>query len=877
MSTNDRLEDLFLQALDQDPEQRERFLARQCEGDPALLEQIRSLLASDQQAATADFWRSSALKVEAARAAQQPDSRVGQTLGPYKILKAISSGGMGTVYLAARDDAEFHMRVAVKVIKRGMDTDLIVRRFRNERQILAQLEHPNIARLLDGGTTPDGSPYLVMEYVDGQAMDQYVDEHRLSISERLQLFRTICAAVRYAHQNLVIHRDLKPGNILVTGEGVPKLLDFGIAKLLSPDQSDGAGERTLALPFMTPEYASPEQVRGEPITTVSDVYSLGVLLYRLLSGHAPYRLKTRLPEEVAEAVCNQQPGKPSTAVGRDESGDSIKLRRRLRGDLDNIVLMALRKEPARRYASVELFSEDIRRHLEGLPVAAHQDSLRYRAGKFVRRNRMAVAAAVLLLLSLIGGIVGTSWQAHVASAQRARAERRFNDAKKLANSILIEFPDTLANIPGTLAARQLILKRALEYLDSLAQEAGDDRPLQSELAVAYDRVGTLTWDVAASLDIHRKAARINESLVRAEPDNKKYRVQLYDSYNSVGAALKDKNDSAGALDNYRKAMSVMQSLLQIDPNSLEYQRNLADSYERTGIILEFMGQTDRALECHFKASAMLKAALTADPKNTETRRATANNLLFIALGQSDNGDYKAALESCLTARKTAEALNSQDPTNVVYQRDLWVNDLREAFLLEKEGNPVAALSKYRSALSYIDKLTRADPGDKGHRRGLAITYLGMGDALRELHQTEQALDHYSKAIAISEALLAADPNKGETRGDLANMCAHAGALDLNSGDLAKAAQFLEKARLFFGELPVHDPNDVQMQRDQAELYARFGDLHSRQKRWAEAREAYRRSLTIWQTLSQRHLLRRVDLVKPDEMVRAVAQTSEHLH
>ena len=881
MPTNERLEDLFLLALDQDPGQRELFLAHQCDGDPALLAQIRALLASDKEAASAGFWTSSALEVEAARTAQQPDARIGQALGSYKILNVISSGGMGTVYLAARDDDEYHMRVAIKVIKRGMDTDLIVRRFRTERQILAQLEHPNIARLLDGGATADGSPYLVMEYVEGQPIDQYADDHKLSISERLGLFRTVCAAVNYAHQNLVIHRDLKPSNIFVTSGGVPKLLDFGIAKLLSPDQTPGANEHTLALPFMTPEYASPEQVRGEPITTVSDVYSLGVLLYRLLSGHAPYRLKTRRPEEIAQAVCDQQPGKPSTAAGRDESGgtshtkDSGKLRRRLRGDLDNIVLMAIRKEPDRRYASVDLFSEDIRRHLDGLPVAAHQDTLGYRAGKFVRRNRVGVVAAILLLLSLLGGIIGTSWQAHVASAQRARAERRFNDVRKLANSILFEFPDAIANIPGTLAARQLILKRALEYLDSLAQEAGDDRPLKSELAVAYNRVGTLTWDVAASLDTHRKAVRINESLVKAEPANRKYREQLFDSYNSVGDSLKDKNDSAGALDSYRKAMSVMESLLGTDSNSIEYQKKLADAFERTGIILELMGQTDQALECHFKAADMLRTALKAGPKDIETRRAVGNNLLFIARGQADNGDYKAALENCRAAWKTAEALNAQDPSNVVYQRDLWVNDLREASLLQKEGNPAGALAKYRSAYAYIDKLSGADPGDKGHRRGLAITYLAMGDALQELKRNGQALEYYSKAIAISQALLAADPNKGETRGNLANMNTHMGTLFLNSGDVAKAAQFLEKGRLFFEETAQRDRNDAGMERDQAELHARLGDLNLKLKRWQAARDSYQDSLNIWLALRRRNLLRRSDRAKPEEMARAVTQSAAH--
>ncbi len=658
MPGNPRLEDLFQAALELDGGQRAKFLDRQCEGDSTLRGELRSLLESDAEAGFVNFWNSSALEVEAVRSAGQPDHRIGQRIGSYKILDAISSGGMGTVYRAVRDDSEYEKHVAIKIIKRGMDTDFVVRRFRAERQILAQLEHPNIARLLDGGSTADGLPYLVMEYVEGQPIDRYADGRRLSVSERLHLFRTVCSALQYAHQNLVVHRDLKPSNILVTAEGVPKLLDFGIAKILSPDQTAAGNNQTLtALPFMTPEYASPEQVREEPITTVSDVYSLGVLLYGLLTGHPPYRFKTRRPEEIAKTICFEDPERPSSAVSRTEAsgatvegvseareGDTGKLRRRLRGDLDNIVLMAIRKEPGRRYASVELFSEDIRRHLDGLPVIAHRDTPGYRVGKFVRRHRTGVAAGALLALSLAGGLVGTAWQAHVAQAQRARAERRFHDVRNLAHSFLFEFPDAIQNIPGTLAARQLILKRALEYLDDLAQEAGDDRPLKSELAVAYDRVGTLTWDVAASLATHRKALGINESLVQAEPANRKYKEQLAASYSSVGDALKDISDSAGALENYRHSISIAQALLRSDPKDSKYESQLGDTYERMGIILEQMGRTDEALEWHFKASDLMKAALKADPANIENRRALMNNLLFIARVQADNGDSKPLSE-----------------------------------------------------------------------------------------------------------------------------------------------------------------------------------------------------------------------------------------
>jgi serine/threonine protein kinase len=301
---------------------------------------------------------------------------------------------MGRVYLAARVDQQYQKRVAIKVIKADVDRDEVVSRFRRERQILASLDHPNISRFLDGGATADGRPYFVMEYVEGKAIDKYCDRHRLSIPERLKLFRQLCAAVEYAHRNLIVHRDIKPGNILVTAEGVPKLLDFGIAKLVNPGLSGEAGTMTgLA---MTPEFASPEQARGEPVTTISDVYSLGVLLYLILTGHLPYRFKTRQTLDVLRAVCEDEPEKPSTAVGRtaDAGGEGLtadqlsrsregspeQLRRRLSGDLDTILLMALRKEPSRRYSSVEALSEDLRRYLEGLPIKARKATFSYRPG-----------------------------------------------------------------------------------------------------------------------------------------------------------------------------------------------------------------------------------------------------------------------------------------------------------------------------------------------------------------------------------------------------------------------------------------------------------------------------------------------------------------
>ncbi|MDX6695820.1 MAG: eukaryotic-like serine/threonine-protein kinase [Blastocatellia bacterium] len=389
-----KVEEVFESALERAPEERSAYLTNVCADDEPLRQQVETLIASYEKAGS--FIEEPAMGI-----AVLPDTLVDETvstiigrrLGSYKIVREIGRGGMGSVYLAMRADDEFQKRVAIKLIKRGMDTDFIIRRFRNERQILASLDHPNIARLLDGGTTEDGLPYFVMEFVEGQPIHHYCDTQKLSTVERLRLFVKACQAVEYAHNNLIIHRDLKPSNILVTAEGTPKLLDFGIAKILNPEiASQTLDPTTAALRLMTPEYASPEQVRGFPAMTGSDVYSLGVLLYELLTGHRPYRLYNRLPEEIARVICEEEPERPSVVINRIEhiplgngsykvevtpesvsrtrDGTPDKLRRQLVGNIDNIILKALRKEPQRRYSTVGEFAEDIRRHLEGQPVSA---------------------------------------------------------------------------------------------------------------------------------------------------------------------------------------------------------------------------------------------------------------------------------------------------------------------------------------------------------------------------------------------------------------------------------------------------------------------------------------------------------------------------
>ena len=418
-----RVEAVLHSALERAPDECAAFLDEVCDGDDFVRREVESLLAYRAEAQS--FIERPAFAFAADELADEASAAIeGQRIGPYRIIRELGRGGMGAVYFAERADEAFNKQVAIKLIKRGMDTDAILRRFVMERQILASLDDPHIARLLDGGTTDDGAPFLVMEYVEGTRIDDYCDTKHLSIVERLKLFLAVCQGVSYAHQHLVVHRDIKPSNILVTSEGVPKLLDFGIAKLLDTEQ---ASEQTNTdLRAFTPDYASPEQARGESVTTASDVYSLGVLLHDLLDGagsspkvqpaHSLWRSGTESGKTIATNLrTDERVGKANHKAQNSQT---------ISGELTNIIMMARREEPARRYASVTQFAEDIQRYLDGLPVRAQKDSFTYRATKFVRRNRLGVAAAVIILLSLVGGIIATVWQARRATKQTSIAEEQ---------------------------------------------------------------------------------------------------------------------------------------------------------------------------------------------------------------------------------------------------------------------------------------------------------------------------------------------------------------------------------------------------------------------------------------------------------------------
>ena len=437
-----RVRELFDRAVDESPPDRARAIAHLAPGGGDIAREVLALLEIHDRDVAGLERGPGALLAQAEEATEEDFT--GKRVGPYRIRREVGRGGMGAVYEALRDDAEYEKRVAIKLIKSGLDSNAIVRRFRRERQILAALDHPNIARLLDGGVTSDYRPYLVMEFVDGIPIDEYCDANRLDVRQRIKLFLCVCEAVDHAHTNLVVHRDLKPANILVTSDGVPKLLDFGIAKVVTPDVDEGSSTMTaLGLRFFTPEYASPEQILGEQVSTRSDVYSLGVILYELLSGHQPFRMDSRSKANI-ERILAREPGRPSTlvsdkaAASRAESG-AVHLRRRIAGELDNIVLMALRKEPVRRYSSVEQFADDLRRYLDRRPIIATRDTGGYRLRRFVARHKAGVLTGALALLALVGGTGAALWQAEVARESARRAGIETAQAQQVARFITTIF------------------------------------------------------------------------------------------------------------------------------------------------------------------------------------------------------------------------------------------------------------------------------------------------------------------------------------------------------------------------------------------------------------------------------------------------------
>ncbi len=859
-----RVKEAFAAAVARPPGERAAFLAAECGDDAALCHEVESLLAShDAAEAEAFIARAPGLPAE-----DRGPIAEGQRVGPYRVLGEIGRGGMGTVYRAVRDDDEYRKVVAVKVVWHSLDSTL-AERLKAERQILAALEHAGIARLLDGGTTADGLHWLAMEYVEGEPITEYAEHRRLLVSERLLLFREVCSAVHYAHQMLVVHRDIKPGNILVSPAGHAKLLDFGIAKLLEAQESAGATPTLTTLLAMTPEYASPEQARGLPVTTATDVYSLGVLLCELLTGRRPYRLPSRDPAEMARVITTIEPERPSDMAARAPEATRAR-RRQLEGDLDNIVLMALRKEPERRYASVNQLSEDIRLHLEGRPVIARPDTFRYRASKFVRRNRVSVTAALAVLLSLVGGLVATAWQAREARRERALAERRFEDVRALASSFLFEFHDSIAKLPGSTAARQLLVTRAIQYLDRLAQEGGD-ASLRKELTRGYIRLGDIQGrpnsanlgDTQGALASYRKALAHARSAVDASPRDVRARTDLGTALLRVGTLLADgQGDAQGALVAAREALSVMEAtvadapqdndallvLLYVDTKlgdllmqsgqneeALAIYRQALPRYEavaartgsrsdrfsvfvahsKVGGALSRLGRNQEALASYEAMLSIIQAIVDADANDAPARRSLAVALNKMGDLQDEIGDSPGALARYRAALALREALVPADPRNVLARSDLVGSYIRIGDLLAKTGDRAGALAQYMLALPILEALAARNPQDRDNQADLAGAEVRIASLQAQRGRPEDALARHARVLPAFEALLKLDPGNMEARFDL-------------------AAAILAGARI------------------QAQLAGEATTSSgTRAGRWTEARSSYARSLELWREIGPR--------------------------
>lgn len=723
-----RVEEVFDRVADLAPGEQRDALERECGGDADLLRQVSELLEYDRPTES----RIAAVIEGLARIPPPPAAEVasfeGRVMGPYRILREIGRGGMGMVFEAIRDDGQFEKRVALKIAAQAVYSPEFLTRFRNERQILAQLEHPHIARLLDGGATAEQIPFFAMEYVDGEPIDRYAETRRLGVSEVIELFLQVCEAVEYAHQHLVIHRDLKPGNILVA-DGFARLLDFGIAKITGG--TDGTLTRHGGAP-LTPDYCSPEQLRGGEVTARTDVYSLGLILYRLLTGDRGQVADVTSPLALDRSVCEMTP--PAPSVRAMEKGDKA-LARKLRGDIDTIVLTAIEKDPARRYSSAHALRDDLRRYLDGQPIQARPHSAVYRAVRFARRHWVGLSAVAGVIAALTVGLVSTAYQAQ-------RAERRFQQVRKIAKSLMDDVEESIRDLPGSIKAREIVVRTAVDYLDALLKEAGGDAALQSEVADGYVKIAGIAYAVARpSLGrpddarlYFEKSKRIMDSLYRSYPADAHVGSSTVGVYSKLGLFLLDTGHRADALMHLDRAVSLGESSLAVNPNDKDLHYVMVDAL--TQRVARFYMTHDSA-----KQVALLLALTERLVKLTGD---APNALSHFGLAHSQAGKVKAL-----------------------------------------DGDDSGAIAHFRRNVEVQTKLVGLLPNSSNTKRNLSIAWVNIGDAamgpvgpnsytgaagpqlpLDPKRRTE-AFEAYSKALELARTRLQSDSKSDQVRMDLA--------------------------------------------------------------------------------------------------------------
>ncbi|MEM7354117.1 MAG: serine/threonine-protein kinase [Acidobacteriota bacterium] len=723
--------------------------------------------------ALSNFLAATATRDEPANRVPAPevDTAAEDQIGPYRIVQPIAHGGMGTVFLAARDDDTFHRQVAIKVIQAGLGSVAVARRFHSERRILANLDHPYIARLFDGGTTPDGRPYFVMEYVDGIPIDDYCDEHRLTVDDRLRLFSKVCTAVSYAHQNLVVHRDLKPSNILITASGEPKLLDFGIAKVLQPESFGLPIEKTqTGLRPMTPRYASPEQVKGEAIGTASDTYALGVLLYELLINRSPYRLESGLPHEVEWAICEQEPVRPSSELGRARLDQEIgvvaakrhsrpaELVRRLRGDLDHIVGKALRKDPQDRYGSVEQLAEDLQRHLLSLPVVARRGSFAYRLGKLVRRHRLAFAA-----LAAAGAM--TAIFINTLLQQQHRLE---NEERRSRQSLQFMVDVFRSSEPGALRGETLTAKRILDTGGERVLTELEDQPeIRATLMDAMGQVYLSLGSYDQASDLLEGALELRRELLGSE--HLDVAATLYHL-----AELRYENGEYEPSEAfYREALTIRRRLLGSD------HEQVGDTLDGLATVLRWSGKLEGAEEIHLEALEIQRRALGEEhPKVAKSLDGLAS--LYYRRSEYDRAEELFRQATAIQRR----ALGDDHPMTMMAYKNVGV-------VLARRGDLDPALEIFTEAADSLRRSLGAEHPWVAHvLQNLITNWILKGDF-------QQAEKVARETLAVQEATL--DPQHPALIRSLGNL----GYIHLQKGELEEAQDVLDttlaKARQRLGE------------------------------------------------------------------------------
>ncbi len=751
-----QVQNVFSGAIELPEESQEDYIKERCGDDASLHAEVAALLEAHRKAST--FIERSAIHgFPQGFPNDWPDGLIGAQFGPYQLLERIGEGGMGAVYRAERNDGQFTQQVAVKLVQPGLGSQELLRRLRGERQILASLNHPNIARLLDGGVSADGQPYVVMEYIRGTRITEYCRNHGLTVKQTLRLFQEICLAVSYAHQHLVVHRDIKPSNILVAEDGVPKLLDFGIAKILGPSSTTD-GEKTQLNP-LTPDYASPEQLQGKAITTATDIYSLGVLLYELLTSQKPYKLKDKTPLETMHLVCDTDPERPSAVVSNQKTGQGKAARSDISSDLDAVVLKAMRKEPEQRYQSVEKLSEDIGNFLAARPVSAHQGNWRYVTGKFMRRHRIGVFMSAAVAALLVAGVSAVLWEAHVAQVERAKAERRFNDVRKLANSLIFEVHDGVSNLPGSTPVRKLIMQRAAEYLDSLSKDATGDAGLQVELANAYIRLAQVQGstntanlgDLPGAEQTYAKAQTLLGSVLAKEPLRDDANGLLARSSRALASLYLGTHRPEKAAEAANKALAINQGLASRHPGNDVYVEALANAWYTLADIQGGTGNPEAAND-RAKALELYQQLLARHPDDPDKQRNLALAEKTTGASLAINGSVQEALSHYQRALELDDTRTKASPQNAQAQLDVSFDLSQIGDYYDRRGDLNTALKYYRQALEVRERLAAADPSNMQLRERIVFMRGNIGNTLRRLGRFKEAGEEFQRAIDSGRTL-----------------------------------------------------------------------------------------------------------------------------